>query len=260
VEHLIARCLLRPMPDGRLQPSMAGAELPRSPLENVAGERPVETSHPPSDLTASVLPVAPSALPDREPIEDVRWAPTLASAEVPVPADDVGWAIGVDSVDVEDIHWGTLDPMPVNVPTEVAQEENLLEALLEEPPLAPTMAPPGPMPVPPAPDVESMIARMRRLREQRESEQAAPPTSSVPVPVATTTEQLRFRSGQPVRAMPYGAGIVRDSRLVDGREQLTVRFPDAGDITLDPAVSVVRALGEPGPTSGGDDQDASEGT
>lgn len=260
VEHLIARCLLRPMPDGRLQPGVAGAELPRSPLENVGDDPQVEISDPPSDLTAPVLPVTPSALPDRELIEDVPWAPTVASAEVSLPADDVVWTVGVDPDDVEEIIWGTLDPMPVNSPTEVAQEEHLLEALLEEPPLAPTMAPPGPMPVPPALDVESMIARMRRLREQRESEQAAPPTSSGPATVATTTEQLRFRTGQPVRAMPYGAGIVRDSRLVDGREQLTVRFPDAGDITLDPAVSVVRALDEPKPMSGGDDQDASEGT
>lgn len=194
VEHLIARGLLRPMPDGRLQPEV------------------------------------PSEEPVPEPIEDVRWVPAAASAEVSFPADDVVWTADVHPDDVEDIHWGTLDPLPVNAPEEAAAEDNRVEA---------------------------MIARMRHLREQRESEKTAPPTNPAPATVAANTEQLRFRRGQRVRTMPYGAGIVRESRLVDGREQLTVRFPEAGDITLDPAVSVVRALD--GPRGDQQDDPGSEG-
>ncbi|HZG65858.1 MAG TPA: hypothetical protein VEZ12_03895, partial [Herpetosiphonaceae bacterium] len=89
------------------------------------------------------------------------------------------------------------------------------------------------------PDVAALISRMRRMRERREHEQtpagrAAP--ADLPAPA------LRFCPGQRVRCVPYGEGIVREARVVGGREHLTINFADSGDLEVDPAVNVVRVL------------------
>ena len=91
-------------------------------------------------------------------------------------------------------------------------------------------------------DVGAMIARMRRLREEREREQARTLPRPTAQPAGTDRVILRFQPGQRVRCVPYGEGVVRQSRLVGGREQLTVEFPDHGAIEVDPAVSAVRLL------------------
>ena len=90
--------------------------------------------------------------------------------------------------------------------------------------------------------MNDMIARMRRLREQREAEQAQrqapPPRSRQP----STPSELRFHIGQRVQCLPYGMGVVRASKLEEGRELVTIDFPEYGEIEVDPAVSLVRQL------------------
>lgn len=92
------------------------------------------------------------------------------------------------------------------------------------------------------PDVQALLKGIRHLREQHEQESTVPrqPAAAVDVPVAAA----RFRPGQRVRCVPYGEGTVQDARVVDGREQLTITFADAGDIDVDPAVNMVRVLDE----------------
>lgn len=95
------------------------------------------------------------------------------------------------------------------------------------------------------PDPAALIARLRRQREQREAQQGAqgrnrdrhrdreeehPATES------------RFAAGERVFCLPYGDGIVRASRVEGGRELLTVAFPEHGELTIDPAVSLVRKI------------------
>ncbi len=52
----------------------------------------------------------------------------------------------------------------------------------------------------------------------------------------------RFAAGDRIFCLPYGDGVVRDSRIEGGRELLTVSFPNHGDLMIDPAVSLVRKL------------------
>lgn len=100
-----------------------------------------------------------------------------------------------------------------------------------------------------------MIARMRRLREQREAEQqGSAGRSQAPAPTRETAPEapveLRFHIGERVQCLPYGTGIVRSSRLIDGRELVHIEFPEYGEIEVDPTVSLVRQL----PASGVDNQ------
>jgi hypothetical protein len=89
------------------------------------------------------------------------------------------------------------------------------------------------------PDVAALISRMRRMRERREHEQAPVGRAA---PLDSPAQAPRFRTGQRVRCVPYGEGVVREARLVGGREHLTINFADAGDLEVDPAVNVVRML------------------
>lgn len=54
--------------------------------------------------------------------------------------------------------------------------------------------------------------------------------------------ELRFHIGERVQCLPYGIGVVRASKLMDGREIVTIDFPDYGEIEVDPTVSLVRQL------------------
>jgi hypothetical protein len=86
-----------------------------------------------------------------------------------------------------------------------------------------------------------MIARMRRLREERERRAAStqPDRPTRPAPSAAPVES-RFSVGEAIFCLPYGAGIVRQSRIEDGQELLIIDFPDYGELTIDPSVSLVR--------------------
>ena len=110
-----------------------------------------------------------------------------------------------------------------------------------------------PRQTPPAPreqpvDVGAMIARMRRMREERERAQAEERASA---PVAPSEPvALRFKRGLRVTCVPYGEGVVQASRAVAGRERVTISFPEHGAIEVDPAVSVVRLVDDAPADSG----------
>jgi hypothetical protein len=105
---------------------------------------------------------------------------------------------------------------------------------------------------PAAVDVGAMIARMRRVREQREREHEPEPAVSEPRVGEVEPIEPRFHAGQRVRCVPYGEGVVCDAWVVDGREQLEVELEDGTRVTVDAAVNAVREL--EGPRS--DDIDA----
>ena len=86
---------------------------------------------------------------------------------------------------------------------------------------------------------------MRRLREQREAEQnqrrtPPPPQKSASAPAG----EVRFHIGERVQCLPYGIGIVQASNVIKGRELVVIDFPEYGEIEVDPAVSLVRPLGQ----------------
>jgi hypothetical protein len=94
----------------------------------------------------------------------------------------------------------------------------------------------------PEADVNAMIARMRRLRQERETaqQQTAPrPGRAAP----TEPVELRFHIGERVQCLPYGIGTVRGSRVAAGREQVMIHFPEYGEIEVDPALNLIRRLG-----------------
>lgn len=92
-------------------------------------------------------------------------------------------------------------------------------------------------------DAAALIARLRRQREQRESQQqsrqtAGPKKSALPSgPVLQ-----RFKTGDHVFCLPYGDGVVYESRVEQGRELLIVTFPDYGDLEIDTEVNLVRHI------------------
>lgn len=88
-----------------------------------------------------------------------------------------------------------------------------------------------------------MIARMRQLRQQRtQKPDAAPPAHTTRAPL---DGEARFKAGDSVVCMPYGNGVVQASWIEDGQEMLEVAFPDYGELTIDPAVNVVRMVETP---------------
>jgi hypothetical protein len=88
-----------------------------------------------------------------------------------------------------------------------------------------------------------MIARMRRLREERERRTGG--AVAPPPPQPASPVESRFKPGEKIFCLPYGDGVVRESRVDDGHELLVVDFPDYGELTVDPAVSLVRSLAPP---------------
>ena len=116
----------------------------------------------------------------------------------------------------------------------------------EPPPRDTRKAPPvSPKPAAPEPeaDVNAMIARMRRLREEREASQRPATTPRSERPAQTEPVELRFHIGERVQCLPYGIGTVRASSIVDGREQVLIDFPEYGEIEVDPALNLIRQLG-----------------
>jgi hypothetical protein len=99
------------------------------------------------------------------------------------------------------------------------------------------------------PDANALIERLRRQRQQREAEQAAHERAQRPQPHAgsDTPVEQRFAAGDAIFCLPYGDGVVRASRIEDGQELLTVSVPAYGDLTIDPAKSLVRKLDNAAP-------------
>jgi hypothetical protein len=94
------------------------------------------------------------------------------------------------------------------------------------------------------PDANALIERLRRQRHQREAEQSANERARRPQQHAgnDSVVEQRFAAGDGIFCLPYGDGVVRASWIEDGQELLTVAFPAYGDLTIDPAKSLVRKL------------------
>jgi hypothetical protein len=99
------------------------------------------------------------------------------------------------------------------------------------------------------PDANALIERLRRQRQQRESEQAASERANQPQPhtESESAVEQRFAAGEKIFCLPYGDGVVRESRIEDGQEMLTVNFASYGDLLIDPSKSLVRKLDQPEP-------------
>lgn len=97
------------------------------------------------------------------------------------------------------------------------------------------------------PNAAALIERLRRQRRQREANQPPPARhddrhANAPSLRSPQPGEPRFKAGERIFCLPYGDGVVRTSRIEDGRELLTVAFPDHGELTINPAVSLVRKL------------------
>lgn len=84
-----------------------------------------------------------------------------------------------------------------------------------------------------------MIEKMRLLRQQREQQEPRP---EQPKPKQMSIGEARFHVGDTIFCLPYGEGVVRESRFEDDGEILEVDFPDYGELTIDPAISLVRLV------------------
>lgn len=124
-------------------------------------------------------------------------------------------------------------------PPPAAPPEAPRRAIAPEPPAS--MAEPPPAEGEAMPDAAALIARLRRQRAQRE-QQGSPAAEPSP---AFADIQARFASGERIFCLPYGDGEIIASRIENGREMLLVRFPDHGELTIDPSVSLVRKLDTP---------------
>lgn len=94
-------------------------------------------------------------------------------------------------------------------------------------------------------DPAALLAKARRLREQREAEiqrQAPPPRPQPRQPVDEEPAESRFSPGNRVFCVPYGEGIVQKARVRDGHELLLVQFPELGELRIDPMVNAVRLI------------------
>jgi hypothetical protein len=93
------------------------------------------------------------------------------------------------------------------------------------------------------PDPAALIARLKRQREQREASLSRTTRTTPPAPQRGNSPLVaRFTSGDRIFCLPYGDGLVRASRVDQGRELLTVTFPDYGELEIDPAVNLVRII------------------
>ncbi len=92
-----------------------------------------------------------------------------------------------------------------------------------------------------APDPAAILARLRQRRSQ-----SMPPPSNPSAGrsnrASAGSSESRFRPGDRIICMPYGAGSVRQSIMQDDREIIVVEFDDHGELTIDPTVSIVRRL------------------
>ena len=107
-------------------------------------------------------------------------------------------------------------------------------------------APPPEAVVEASSDPAQLLAKARRLREQREAElkrKTPPPKPVRPAqPAAEETETGRFKPGDRVFCVPYGEGLVKKTRIRNGRELLLVQFAELGDLRIDPQVNAVRLI------------------
>jgi hypothetical protein len=83
-----------------------------------------------------------------------------------------------------------------------------------------------------------MVARLKRMREQRERVEPAAPAPRRSAMHGSV--EPRFHPGDRIICTPYGAGEVLRSRIEGERELLVVAFPEHGELTIDAAVNAAR--------------------
>lgn len=105
-----------------------------------------------------------------------------------------------------------------------------------------TNQPPPASPSTPS-DAAALIDRLRRQRQQREAAQTRNQRGPTPAQARMPLNiEPRFRAGERIFCLPYGDGVVQESWFEGDREMLAVSFPDHGELTIDPSVSLVRKL------------------
>jgi DEAD/DEAH box helicase domain-containing protein len=97
----------------------------------------------------------------------------------------------------------------------------------------------SPTPVESTPDVNAMIMRMRRMRE---AQQPTRPQLQQHPQVPVEGVEPRFEPGERVQCLPYGIGNVRSSRVIEGREYVTIDFEEYGEIEVDASLSLIRSM------------------
>ncbi|HEX5688673.1 MAG TPA: hypothetical protein VFX76_01650, partial [Roseiflexaceae bacterium] len=113
------------------------------------------------------------------------------------------------------------------------------------PPPTPPSQRPGKSAPPPddaPPDADALLARLRRQRAQREAQQGTQRRAPQSRNEEPAEVEQRFAAGDRIFCLPYGDGEVKESRVEDGREILTVNFANHGDLQINPAVNFVRKV------------------
>jgi DEAD/DEAH box helicase domain-containing protein len=227
--------LLDTPPPQQLKPAPPQPELPTPELSQPEPPQPEPSwPEPPATRRASP-PFSQPQMPQPEPPQPERYG-SPASQPTPVEPDQ-----DEEQHDFLDVSWEP-DP-PRQTPERYRQ-----------PPPPPRQATPEPED---APNADAMIARMRRMREQRAAAQqrGQPRANSGARPTASSDAppEPRFATGDRIFCLPFGDGVVRASRIVGDKELLQVAFADHGEITIDPAVSLVRRLESSEPEEAGED-------
>jgi hypothetical protein len=94
------------------------------------------------------------------------------------------------------------------------------------------------------PDPDALIARLRQRRQQEEARLRSLQPQQRAKSNDDTHVEPRFAAGDHIFCLPYGDGVVRSSQIENGRELLVVTFPTYGELTIDPAISLVRKTEE----------------
>jgi hypothetical protein len=221
-----------PRQERRAEPARAGA-----PRQDMFGPRDRQPSRPP-DRPASAPPAAASnqapGQPDAAPAHQAPAARPTAGAPGPRPSDR---------------------DRPSSPPNRGPRSPSPAQPSIDEESSLPNRGPRSPSPARPSadedapPDANALIERLRRQRQQREAEQSARERPNRPRPrdEDDSAVEQRFAAGEKIFCLPYGDGVVRESRVEDGQELLTVSFASYGDLTIDPSKSLVRKLDDAAP-------------
>jgi hypothetical protein len=235
-------------PPQEVRPVQPYIELPPRPAPDLARPRPVapnrqeelpigERDEQPRGAQARREPVRPAP-------EPVRERPRERAPEPPTPARDARRETGAPEQREASAPEQRPAPAPVGRPP-ATQSPPSPPARDAAPPETPATRPaPEPPAEEPAPDAAALIARLRRQRQQREAQhgRAQPAVPRQPTPGGPVIQ--RFKAGDRVFCLPYGDGVVYESRVEDGQELLTVTFPEHGDLEINPSVNLVRLIDE----------------
>lgn len=236
-----ARVEFIPAPEPPATAPPPSVVIPRKPARSDEAPRPARA---PSESPA----VRPSPPPEARPVP-VREEPVPPTPEPelrPLPLwDEPKPAVPEPEPPIQRPARAPGEPPAVRQPPAPEAPTSRPRDAAPPPPNRPTERTPAPAEEEAAPDAQALIERLRRQRQQREARQQVPPRTPVRPSAEAFTVAQRFAAGDKVFCLPYGDGEVRESHVEDGRELLTVTFPDLGDLPIDPMLNLVRKLGTP---------------